>query len=322
MSHELTEQLFLKYFGRPDDGFLTDAALLEPEGNLLAFTTDSFVVDPVFFPGGDIGKLAVCGTVNDLCVAGASPAYLTAGFIIEEGFPLSQLETIVKSMALCASEAGVKIIAGDTKVVHKHKCDKIFINTSGIGILERRYAHLSKGTHITPGDKIIINGFLADHGLTVMTAREALSIRYNGTSDCAPLNHLIRCAMDAGDIHFMRDATRGGLAAIVTELVDRKTFGIELHENKIPLRENTKGLCEMLGFDPLQIANEGKVMMVVASSDAEKIVAAMQKHPYGKDSCIIGEITDQHPGTAVLNTIIGGKRIIDMPAGELLPRIC
>jgi hydrogenase expression/formation protein HypE len=322
LSHELVEKIFLKYFGQPDDSFLTDSSLIKTEGGLLAYTTDSFVVDPIFFPGGDIGKLAVCGTVNDLAVSGAVPKYLSAGFIIEEGFSIIQLETIVKSMAKTAEEAGVKIVTGDTKVVNKNKCDKIFINTSGIGFLAERHKGISKGEKIKAGDKIIINGFIADHGLAVMSKRDSASIKFDGLSDCAPLNHLIQKVLQIAEVRFMRDATRGGLATVLVELAEQKKTGIEINEIKIPVRDNAKGMCELLGFDPLYIANEGKIVVVVSSEDADAVLTEMKKHPLGKDSSIIGEITGNHKGMVVMQTSVGGKRIIDMPAGELLPRIC
>lgn len=323
LSHELIDNIFAHYF---DNTYLrqhSDSAVIGVNGENIAFTTDSFVVDPIFFPGGDIGKLAIAGTVNDLAVSGAIPKYISAGFIIEEGFSLRELETIVVSMAKEAKKAGVFIVTGDTKVVDKGKCDKLFINTSGIGILPAKNKDISSGKKIRVGDKIIINGSLGDHGMTIMAARNELNISSSIQSDCASLNNLLLNALNASSqIKFMRDATRGGLGTVLAELVKDKEFGLQVMEEKLLVNENVKGICELLGFDPLYVANEGKVLMVVGEEDAEKVLAIMQKHPLGKTASIIGEITTEHKGTAWLETIIGGKRIIDMLSGMQLPRIC
>jgi hydrogenase expression/formation protein HypE len=323
LSHDLISSLFMKYF---DNRYLdkqTDSAVLELPDGRLSFTTDSFVVDPVFFPGGDIGKLAVCGTVNDLAVSGATPLYLSAGFIIEEGFPFNDLESIVRSMASEAKKAGVVIVTGDTKVVNRGKCDKIFINTAGIGMIKEQNIHIGEGTRISPGDKIILNGPIGDHGMAVLSAREELNIRSNILSDCASLNGLINNILEASDgIHFMRDATRGGLATVLSELAEKKNFGITLEEAKLIVRPQVRAFCELLGFDPLYVANEGKVVIVAHPASAGKVIQIMQGHELGKDAAVIGEITDVYPGKAWINTAIGGKRILDMLAGEQLPRIC
>ncbi len=324
MSHELITTLFLKYFRPLDkDLFLTDSALIPVSGHSCTFTTDSYVVNPIFFPGGNIGKLAICGTVNDLSVSGSKPAYLSASFIIEEGFSLTELEKIVSTMAEEAQNAGVRIITGDTKIVNKGQCDKVFINTTGIGFIEDRFANISSGVSIEKGDKIIINGSLGDHAIAVLGARDELHIDPDITSDCASLNGLIRSVIKKDiEVKFMRDITRGGLATVLCELSDQLSFGTEIYENAIPVKEKVRGVCELLGFDPLYLANEGKVMMVVKEHDAEKVIGIMKNHPLGSESMIIGEVVDDHPGMNVLHTKIGGKRIIDMLAGEQLPRIC
>jgi hydrogenase expression/formation protein HypE len=323
LSHDLIKNLFVKYFSNDILSEQTDSAVLSLSGKKLAFTADSFVVDPIFFPGGDIGKLAVAGTVNDLSVSGALPHYLSASFIIEEGLPFSVLEKIVKSMAGEAKNSGIIIVTGDTKVVNRGKCDKIFITTSGIGEIPEKHINIGSGNNIQPGDKIIINGTIADHGMAVMAAREDLSFKTDILSDCACLNHLIAEALSLTDeMRFMRDATRGGLATVLCELSEHKHFGIEIDEEFLPVNENVRGMCELLGFDPLYVANEGKVVMVVGDKDAERVLTALRRNNLGKDAAIIGEIVDEHHGKVWLTTGIGGRRIIDMLAGEQLPRIC
>jgi len=323
LSHDLISSLFVKYF---DNHYLdkqADSAILEITDSHLSFTTDSFVVDPIFFPGGDIGKLAVCGTVNDLAVSGATPLYLSAGFIIEEGFPFDDLESIVRSMAAEAINAGIVIVTGDTKVVNRGKCDKIFINTAGIGTIKKQNIHIGDGNKIKPGDKIIINGSVGDHGMAVLSARQELNIQSDIQSDCASLNGLIHNILAASDgIKFMRDATRGGLATVLSELVKKKNYGITLEEPDIFVRPKVRAFCELLGFDPLYVANEGKVVIIAGELSALKIIQTMQDHELGKDARIIGEIVEGYPGKAWVNTGIGGKRILDMLAGEQLPRIC
>lgn len=322
-SHELVTGLFFRHFGNAILNVATDSAILETGLANLAFTTDSFVVDPLFFPGGDIGKLAVCGTVNDLAVSGAVPKYLSAGFIIEEGLELDVLERVVKSMAREAERAGVKIVTGDTKVVNRGKCDKLFINTTGVGELDPKFNGISSGKGIRAGDKILVNGFVADHGIAVMSARNELKVRADVQSDCAPLNGLIGDALAVSEnIRFMRDATRGGMATVLAEIVRGKGFGFDVVEEKIPVRESVRGMCEFFGFDPLYVANEGKVVMIVSGEDAEMVLTAMRNNELGKNAEVIGVVVDDHPGRAVLKTPIGGKRIIDMLAGDQLPRIC
>ena len=323
LTHELISDLFVTHFDNEILRDQSDSAILQINKENLAFTTDSFVVDPIFFPGGDIGKLAVCGTVNDLAVSGATPICLSASFIIEEGFSMEELEKIVKSMAQESRKAGISIVTGDTKVVDHGKCDKVFINTSGIGILDEGKNHISTGKHVRAGDKIIVNGPVGEHGVAILAARESLSFELQIESDCACLNHLIAKITSGTDqIHFMRDATRGGLATVLCELADQKKFGIELDETMIPLRDKVRGTCEIFGFDPLYMANEGKVVVVAGQDVADELLDIMRTDPLGKESKIIGEVVSDHPGQVVLQTEVGGRRIIDMLAGEQLPRIC
>jgi hydrogenase expression/formation protein HypE len=323
LSHELIEKLFVRYFSNDILDNQTDASVLDIPAGSISFTTDSFVVDPVFFPGGNIGKLAVCGTVNDLAVSGAKPLYLSSAFIIEEGFSIEDLEKTVKTMAEEAKKAGVQIVTGDTKVVDKGKCDKVFINTAGIGTIQDNRKHIGTGINIKPGDKIIINGTIGDHGIAVMSARNDLKISSPVLSDCACLNKLIDKAFEISDgIKFMRDATRGGIATVLSELVGKKTFGIIVDEAAVPVRDSVRGMCELLGFDPFYVANEGKFIMIVDPKDAEKVVEELRKCEYGENSAIIGEIVAEHPGKSIVETEIGGKRILDMLSGEQLPRIC
>ena len=320
---ELINNLFIKYFDNPILNKKSDSAILQDCSKNLAFTTDSYVVDPIFFPGGDIGKLAVCGTVNDLAVSGAVPMYLSLSFIIEEGFAINQLEKIVKSISIEANKANIKIATGDTKVVNKGKCDKIFINTTGIGYLNEKNTSISNGSKINIGDKIIINGPIAEHGIAILASREENSFKTNIKSDCASLHSLIQSVLSTSNsIHFMRDATRGGLASVLCEIADIAKAGILLEENNIPVNEEVQGICELLGFDPLYIANEGKVVIIAGNNDAGQILETLKKHPLGKESRIIGEVTGNHSGKVILNTEIGGKRIINKLVGEQLPRIC
>lgn len=323
LSHQLIKDVFIKSFSNPELDEQTDSAILTIEKQNLCFTTDSYVVDPIFFSGGNIGKLAVAGTVNDLAVTGALPLYLSVGFIIEEGFPIEDLLRIVETMKNEASAAGVKIVTGDTKVVDRGKADKVFINTSGIGILPTENKHIASGKKISVGDKIIINGSIGDHGMTIMAERNELNITAKIGSDCACLNHMISDVLKISNkIRFMRDATRGGIATVLTEMVTDAEYGLLIEEEDVPVKEEVRGICELLGFDPFYVANEGKVIIVVAEEDAEKVLQIMKKHPEGKEAAIIGEITDLHPGKGWINTSVGGKRIIDMLAGEQLPRIC
>jgi hydrogenase expression/formation protein HypE len=321
LAGKLIRNIFVKRFGMDEP--LTDSAVLKENGLLLAFTTDSYVVDPIFFPGGDIGKLAVCGTVNDLSVSGAMPKYISASFIIEEGFSFHDLALIADSMSSEAKNAGVRIVTGDTKVVEKGKCDKLFINTSGIGMMKSGFETISSAMDVKPGDKLIINGPIGNHAIAVLGARKELTFSSPVTSDCASLNHLINNVLEeCSEIHFMRDLTRGGLATVLNELADMIFSGIIINESSVPVEEPVKGLCEILGFDPLCLANEGKVLFVVGNEGHQKVLDVLRSHPLGKYSEVIGEIVDNGRNMVILNTAIGGRRIIDMPSGMQLPRIC
>jgi hydrogenase expression/formation protein HypE len=324
LSHELVERLFLKYFYNPVLARLDDAAVIGETrvSGKLAFTTDSYVVSPLFFPGGDIGKLAVCGTVNDLAVSGAEPHYLSAGFIIEEGLPLETLERIVVSMAETARAAGVQIVTGDTKVVNHGAADGLFINTAGVGIVPVGI-HLTP-SNLRPGDPILTNGTLGDHGMAVMMQREGLAFRSPLVSDCAPLNGLIADLLAAcpGAVRCMRDPTRGGLVSTLNEWATAAKVGIVIEEAAIPLREAVRGACEALGLDPLYVANEGKVIVAVAPESVETALATLRAHPLGREAAIVGRITEEHPKRVVLRTPLGARRVLDMLVGGQLPRIC
>ncbi len=323
MTGELIDGLFLKYFNNEILNRKTDSAILRIPAENLAFTTDSYVVDPVFFPGGNIGTLAVCGTVNDLAVSGATPLYLSAGFIIEEGFSLAGLEEICSAMKAEAEKAGVFIVTGDTKVVKRGQCDKIFINTAGVGSLNSRHLPIPEGKNIRPGDKIIVSGYIGDHSIAIMGARENIQFEHEILTDAAPLNGLIRKVLDSDyEVVFMRDLTRGGLANALVEIVEDRDLGIRVHETSIPVRESVSGLCEIFGYDPLYMANEGKVLFIVRPADATAILESIRQDPSGADAAIIGEVIEENKGMAVLKSVIGGTRIIDKLAGEQLPRIC
>ncbi len=286
----------------------------------LALTTDSFVVSPLFFPGGNIGKLSVYGTVNDLSMRGAKPLYLSAGFILEEGLEMVTLGNVVTAMAEAARRAGVVIAAGDTKVVQRGHGDGIYINTSGLGIIPDG---LEIGpTKAEPGDAIIVSGTIGDHGIAIMSVREGLDFQTEILSDTAPLNGLVELMASNGPIHCLRDATRGGLAAVLNELANASKVGFEFDETKVPIRQEVNAACEMLGLDPLYVANEGKLVALVPGNFAEGMLQVMRDHEFGKDAAIIGQVVNEHPGLVVARTSIGGKRIVDLPAGELLPRIC
>lgn len=323
MTQALIDRLFLAHFGNGILNAKTDSAVLLLGQEHLAFTTDSYVVDPVFFPGGDIGKLAVCGTVNDLSVSGAEPLYLSASFIIEEGFPIEHLETIVRSMKAEAEKAGVCIVTGDTKVVDKGKCDKIFINTAGIGRLRPEFRGISEGKAARPGDKLIVNGTLGDHGMAILSARNDLGLSSEIRSDCASLNSMIQAVLsEIPAIRFMRDATRGGVAGVLCEFAENRGLGVVIDESWLPVRDDVRGMCELLGFDPLFVANEGKVVMIVENGYEQQVLNILKRHSLGRDAQIIGEVTESPPGKVVLETEIGGRTLIDMPAGAQLPRIC
>jgi hydrogenase expression/formation protein HypE len=304
---------------------MDDQAVLEIGGARVAFTTDSFVVTPIFFPGGDIGSLAVNGTVNDLAMGGAKPLYLSAAFILEEGLAATDLERVVDSMAAAAQSAGVQLVTGDTKVVNRGKGDKVFITTTGIGLVDR-------GTRMSadrarPGDQILLSGYIGDHGITILSQRENLEFESALESDCAALNGLVDAMLGAaaGDVNgfrVMRDPTRGGVATVLNEIAGRSRVGMMLRESVIPVRDAVRGACEMLGLDPLYVANEGKLVAVVAPEIADRVLAAMKNHPLGAESCVIGEVVEQHPGMVLMKTGVGGTRVVDVLFGEQLPRIC
>lgn len=321
-TNNLINDLFIKYFNNEIISEMNDSAQISLDGSKrIAITTDSFVVNPIFFNGGDIGKLAVCGTVNDLAMSGAKPLYLTSAFIIEEGFEIEKLEMIVKSMADAAEEAKIQIVAGDTKVVEKGGVDGVFINTSGIGTI---YENTNiKAYNAMAGDVVIVNGTLGDHGMTIMCQRSGIDIEGELISDCAPLNSLVDSMLEVcSDIHVLRDATRGGVAAVLNEIAEMSKVSIELEESSIPISEEVKGSCELLGLDPLYIANEGKLCCFVPEAYANQVLEAMKKHSLGVNAAIIGRVIEQVPQKVYLKTIIGGKRIVDMPSGQQLPRIC
>lgn len=330
LSHDLVEKVFVRHFDNPTLLQLEDSAVIpvpDAPGSRsairLAFSTDSYVVSPLFFPGGDIGKLAVCGTVNDLSMSGGRPLWLSAGFIIEEGLPLSDLERIVISMAETARQAGLQIVTGDTKVVDRGSADKVFINTAGVGVVPPGVT-IGSG-QARPGDLILLNGTIGDHGMTIMTQREGLQFDSPLVSDCAPLNGLVACllaALPRGTLHCLRDPTRGGLATTLNELAARSDVGIEIDETDLPVREAVRGACELLGLDPLYVANEGKMVSVVASEAAATALEALRAHEHGRESVAIGRVTEDHPGRVVLHTALGARRVVDMLMGEQLPRIC
>ncbi|MCO5196590.1 MAG: hydrogenase expression/formation protein HypE [Anaerolineae bacterium] len=321
LSAELIQHLFLPAFANDALTNLGDSAVIQFEGARLAVSTDSFVVRPLFFPGGDIGKLAVHGTVNDVAMSGATPVYLTCGFIIEEGLPLDTLGRIVESMATAAREAGVQLIAGDTKVVDKGHGDGVYINTSGIGVIPL-------GVTIAPnraqaGDVVLISGTIGDHGMAVMSEREGLQFESDIVSDTAALNGLVADILAAThDVHVLRDPTRGGVASALNEIARASQVGVVLDERAIPVNPSVQSACDMLGMDPLFVANEGKLLAIVPETVAETVLAVMRRHRLGKDSAIIGRITSDHPGILVARTGIGGTRVIPLQIGEQLPRIC
>ncbi|MDP4092523.1 MAG: hydrogenase expression/formation protein HypE [Bacillota bacterium] len=321
MTHELINNLFKKYFSNDILGQGDDSACLEFKAGRMAFTTDSFVVSPVFFKGGNIGKLAVCGTVNDLASAGAKPLYLSCGFIIEEGMPVEELERIVCSMGETAKECGVRIVTGDTKVVQKGAADKVFINTSGIGIIPEG-VNVS-GRNAKPGDKIIITGNMGDHGCSIFLEREKLDINAEISSDCAPMNKIVEDILNITmDIHVLRDPTRGGLATTLNEIAGQSGVGIKLNEDAIPVRQEVAGVCELLGMDPIYMANEGKMIIILPECHANDVLKALKSNKYGENAAIIGEVTDKPAGRVSIKTVTGGSRIVDMLVGDQLPRIC
>ncbi len=279
------------------------------------------MVDPIFFPGGNIGTLSINGTVNDIAMCGATPLFLSAGLIIEEGFSLTDLKTILQEMSIAAEKAEVRVVTGDTKVVPKGAADKIFINTSGIGIIPKNVDIASHKAR--PGDKIILSGSIADHGITVLTQREGMTFDSSVASDTAPLNHMVKNMLSVcKDIHVLRDPTRGGIGTALNEIAIKSEVGIKIYEEKIPVKNEVAAICELLGFDPVYIANEGKLLAFVPPDRAEKVLAAVREDKFGKDACIIGEVVSDYPRKVFMQTRIGGTRIVDMLTGEQLPRIC
>ncbi|HCS70012.1 MAG TPA: hydrogenase expression/formation protein HypE [Rhodospirillaceae bacterium] len=323
---DLIDDAFLDAFGEPDDGVLEDQARLlmsdlSAQGDRLALTTDSFVVDPLFFPGGNIGTLAVAGTVNDLAVSGAKPLYLTCGMIIEEGLPVETLRRVARSMQETAEKAGVRIITGDTKVVHHGAADKLFINTAGIGVIPEGLDISS--ANAKPGDVVIVNGVLGDHGAAILNARGDLALEADIESDCGPLNGLIDAIINiCPEVRSIRDATRGGIASVLNEVAEDSRVGVLLNEQSIPMRAEVTGVCEILGLDPLYLANEGKIVVVVPGDMSDAVLQAMRTHEDGQDSVVIGKICEAPAGTVVMETLFGGRRVVDMLVGEQLPRIC
>jgi len=321
ISHRLTTDMLLPVFDNPILAELNDGAIFELNGMRLAFSTDSYTVDPIFFPGGNIGDLAINGTVNDIAMCGATPLYLSVGLIIEEGFARVDLETIIQDMGTAAKKAGVMVVTGDTKVVPKGAVDRIFINTSGIGLIPTGVQVASSNARA--GDRIILSGTIADHGITILTRREGLSFESDLVSDTAPLNHMVKQMFAAShNIHVLRDPTRGGVGTALNEIAEKSQAGIKIYEDKIPLKKEVIAACELLGFDPLYLANEGKLLAFVAQEDADAVLAAIRANPYGQDAAVIGEVIADHPGKVHMETRIGGRRIVDMLAGEQLPRIC
>ena len=320
---QLIQDYFMKAFANPilaqgEDQARIPLAELTQQGEILSFSTDSFVIDPIFFPGGDIGKLAVCGTANDVSVCGAVPKYLSAGFILEEGLPLSELQQIIQSMAETAKAAGIQVVTGDTKVVQKGAVDKIFINTSGIGVIPKG---LDWGVHrIQAGDKIIVSGTIGDHGATILNLREKLGIQTDLHSDCAVLYPLIECLREIDGVKAVRDATRGGVNAVLHEYANAQALGIHIDEQALPIRQEVRGICELLGLEALNFANEGKLVIVASANKTPEILTALHAHPLGKNAAVIGEMTTDKK--IRLMGVFGQSRLLDLPTNEPLPRIC
>lgn len=321
LSAELVEHLFLPAFANEPLARLGDSAVFALNSARLAISTDSFVVQPLFFPGGDIGELAVNGTVNDISMSGAKPLFLTAGFIIEEGLPLALLGKVVNSMAAAAKKAGVAIIAGDTKVVDKGHGDGLFINTSGMGLIPDG---VDIGPHkAQPGDVVILSGTIGDHGMAVMSVREGLQFETAIQSDTAALHDLIGAVLAVtSDVHVLRDPTRGGVASSLNEIAQASQVGIVVEEQVVPVKTAVRSACELLGMDPIFVANEGKVLVIVPQKSAEQVLHAMQQHPLGREAVVIGRVVAEYPGLVVMQTALGGKRVVSMQIGEQLPRIC
>lgn len=321
ISHNLITDMVLPIFDNSILSQLNDGAIFDFGGGRVAFSTDTYVVNPIFFPGGNIGDLAINGTINDLAMCGATPLYLSAGLIIEEGFSIADLEKILKVMGAAADVAGVKVVTGDTKVVQKGAADRIFINTSGVGLIPENVDIASHKALV--GDKIILSGSIADHGITVLTQREGMAFDSSVVSDTAPLNRMVKGMLFVcNDIHVLRDPTRGGVGTALNEIADKSRVGVKIYEEKIPLKKEVAGVCELLGFDPLYIPNEGKLLAFVGADYAEEVLAAIREDEFGKDASIIGEVISDFPGRVLMETRIGGTRIVDMLTGEQLPRIC
>lgn len=326
MMKRIIDEVFFEAYAGDELRRGDDAAVLPApaQGERLAFSTDSFVVSPHFFPGGDIGRLAVCGTVNDIATSGARPLYLSCGFILEEGYPIQDLRRICASMADAAREAGVALVTGDTKVVNRGNGDGVFINTSGVGAVPAGVD--LGGAKCQPGDKVLVSGTLGDHGITIMSCRESLSFTADVRSDAAPLNHLIADVLAAApDVRCFRDPTRGGMASTLNELAGQSQVDFEIDEDAVPVRDAVRGACDMLGYDPFQVANEGKMVCVVPAGQADAALAAMHASPYGADAAVVGDVVGTRPdrGTKVyIRNAFGGRRILDMLVGEQLPRIC
>lgn len=321
MTGQLIERLILPAFANPVLDRLDDQAVLELGGTRLAFTTDSFVVTPLFFPGGDIGRLAVNGTVNDLAMSGARPLYLSVGLIIEEGLPMDALRRVIESMSAAAREAGVTVVTGDTKVVGKGSGDQLFVNTSGIGVVPAGV--VISAERARPGDVVIVSGTIGDHGVAIVGARNELGLEGEIRSDTAPLAGLVEALLASGsDVHVLRDPTRGGVSATLHEIAARAGVGFEIAESRLPVREDVRGACEILGFDPLNVANEGKLVALVPAGTADAALAALRRHPLGRDAQRIGHVVAEHPGLVLVETSLGSRRVLDRPYGEILPRIC
>jgi hydrogenase expression/formation protein HypE len=320
LSRDLLNRLFLPELGKAAPRALDDSAVVMIDGQRYALTTDSHVVSPLFFPGGDIGRLAICGTVNDLAMIGGTPVALTCGFVLEEGLSFELLQQVVFSMKTAAQEAGVYIAAGDTKVVQKGSADQLFVNTSGVGRIADG-VNIS-GTNAKEGDVVIISGTIGDHGIAVLSAREGLGFETTLESDVAPLNHLVQAMIGAGEIHVLRDPTRGGLATSLVEISEQSNVSIEINEQNLPYKPAVKAACEMLGFDPLYVANEGKLVAFASEKDADKVLDVMKKTRYGENAAVIGKVLGTGKSQVRLKTAIGGTRLVDMLPGEMLPRIC
>jgi hydrogenase expression/formation protein HypE len=321
LTQQLIAQMFLPSFDNPQLNALHDGAVLPVGGERLAFTTDSYVVQPLFFPGGDIGTLAVYGTVNDLAMCGARPLYLSAGFIIEEGLAFDVLERVVASMAEAAACVGLQLVTGDTKVVDKGKGDGLFVNTAGIGVVE---TELTIGpSAVRPGDRIVLSGDIGRHGVAILAARESLGFATTLSSDCAPLAEPVQALLAGGvEVHCLRDLTRGGLGAALCEIAGTSGRGLRIREGDLPVRQDVSAACELLGLDPLYVANEGKLVAIVPAADADRLLEAMRAHPLGRRAALIGEVTEDAHRFVQMRTRFGGKRIVDWLAGDQLPRIC